>query len=67
MNPLRNDTHPLTRTARREEGQATAEYALVLLAAAALAGLLLAWASSTDGVDRLMNAVLDQLISDATS
>ncbi len=52
---------------RGEAGQATAEYALVLLAAAALAGLLLAWATSTDGVARLMNAVLDQLIDDATS
>ncbi len=48
-------------------GQATAEYALVILAAAGLAGLLLAWATSTDGVARLMNAVLDSLISDATS
>lgn len=48
-------------------GQATAEYALVMLAAAGLAGLLLAWATSTDGVARLMNAVLDSLISDAES
>ena len=45
-------------------GQATAEYALVMLAAAGLAGLLLAWATSTDGVARLMNAVLDSLIGD---
>ena len=48
-------------------GQATAEYALVMLAAAALAGLLVAWATSTDGVARLMNAVLDSLIGDVTS
>ena len=48
---------------RREElGQATAEYALVMLAAAALAGLLLAWASSSGGIDRLLNAVMDSLI-----
>ena len=47
-------------------GQATAEYALVLLAAAGLAGLLLAWATSTDGVARLMDAVLDTLIDQAT-
>jgi hypothetical protein len=44
-------------------GQATAEYGLVMLAAASLAGLLLAWAGSTDGVGRLMDAVLDSLIS----
>ena len=49
---------------RREAGQATAEYALVMLAAAALAGLLLAWASGTDGVGRLFDAVLDSLIGD---
>ncbi len=52
---------------RGSAGQATAEYALVMLAAAGLAGLLLAWATSTDGVARLMNAVLDSLISDAES
>ncbi|MCP3990432.1 MAG: DUF4244 domain-containing protein [Actinomycetia bacterium] len=48
-----------------ERGQATAEYALVMLAAAALAGLLLAWASSSGGVDRLLNAVMDTLIDQA--
>ncbi|MEM9565170.1 MAG: DUF4244 domain-containing protein [Actinomycetota bacterium] len=52
---------------RSDRGQATAEYALVLLAAAALAGLLLAWATSSDGIARLMDAVLDQLIGDVTS
>lgn len=54
------------RAARRSDaGQATAEYALVLLAAAGLAGLLVAWATSTDGIERLMNAVLDSLIAQA--
>jgi len=48
-----------------EAGQATAEYALVMLAAAALAGLLIAWAASTDGIGRLADAVLDSLIEDA--
>ncbi|MEL7207299.1 MAG: DUF4244 domain-containing protein, partial [Actinomycetota bacterium] len=37
-----------------ESGQATAEYALVMLAAAAVAGLLLAWASGTGGIGRLL-------------
>lgn len=50
---------------RSDAGQATAEYALVLLAAAGLAGLLVAWATSTDGIARLMNAVLDSLIAQA--
>ncbi len=48
-----------------EAGQATAEYALVMLAAAALAGLLIAWAASTDGISRLLDAVLDSIIADA--
>jgi hypothetical protein len=51
-----------TRNRRAERGQATAEYALVMLAAAALAGLLLAWASSSGGIDRLLDAVMDALI-----
>ncbi len=51
---------------RAERGQATAEYALVMLAAAALAGLLLAWAATTDGVERLANTVMDTIIGDAT-
>lgn len=45
-----------------ESGQATAEYALVILGAATLAGLVLAWASSTGRVSRLLNAVLDAVI-----
>ena len=49
---------------RAAAGQATAEYALVLLAAAGLAGLLLAWATSTDAISRLMDAVLESLIGD---
>lgn len=50
---------------RSERGQATAEYALVMLAAAAIAGLLLAWAASTDGIGRLLDAVMQSIISDA--
>lgn len=57
----------LLTAARDTAGQATAEYALVMLAAAGLAGLLLAWATSTDGVARLMDAVLDSLVGDVCS
>lgn len=46
-----------------QNGQATAEYALVMLAAAALAGLLLAWAAGTGGIGRLLDAVMDSLVS----
>ena len=54
---------PPDRRHHPESGQATAEYALVMLAAAALAGLLLAWASGTGGIGRLLDAVMDELIS----
>ena len=47
---------------RRDAGQATAEYALVLLGAAAIALLLLAWATETGAVGRLLDAVLDSIL-----
>lgn len=54
------------RTTRRrmaaEAGQATAEYALVLLGAAAIALLLAAWAAKSGAISRLFDAVVDQLI-----
>ena len=46
-----------------QRGQASAEYALVLLGAAAVALLVTAWASRTNRVGRLLDAVLDQLLS----
>lgn len=45
-----------------QRGQATAEYALVIVGAAALAGLLLAWAASTGRISQLLDAVLDSVI-----
>lgn len=49
---------------RGERGQATAEYALVLLGAAALALLLGAWAAKSGKVGELFDAVIGRLISD---
>lgn len=46
----------------RERGQATAEYALVIVGAATIAGLVLAWAASTGRVSKLLNTVLDSVI-----
>ncbi len=43
---------------RREAGQATAEYALVLLGAAAVALLIVAWATKSDLVGKLLDAVM---------
>lgn len=51
-------------TRRRERGQATAEYALVLLGAAAVALLLVAWATDTDAIGRLLDAVLESILGE---
>jgi len=45
-----------------DRGQSTAEYALVLLGAAAVAMLLVAWATKTDKVTRLLNSVVDRVL-----
>jgi Flp pilus assembly pilin Flp len=58
-----------TRFRRRladERGQSTAEYALVLLGAAGVALLLVAWATKTDKITRLLNSVLDQVLGQVT-
>ncbi|HVF32529.1 MAG TPA: DUF4244 domain-containing protein [Acidimicrobiales bacterium] len=46
-----------------EAGQATAEYALVLLGAAAIALLVVSWATKTNLVGRLLDVVFGQLTS----
>lgn len=46
----------------RQRGQATAEYALVIVGAATIAGLVLAWAASTGRISQLLDAVLDAVI-----
>ncbi len=50
---------------RPQRGQATAEYALVLLGAAAIALLLAAWAAKSGKIGQLFDAVVDQLIGKA--
>ena len=47
------------RIARSERGQATAEYALVLLGAAAVAVLLMAWAAKSGKIGELLDKVFD--------
>jgi fatty-acid desaturase len=49
---------------RAETAQTTAEYALVILGAAALAGLLITWAGS-GAVSRLFDTVLDRVLRSA--
>jgi hypothetical protein len=46
----------------REAGQTTAEYALVLLGAAAVALLVVTWASKTDAIGKLFDFVLGHVI-----
>ena len=52
----------LARCERAESGQTTAEYALVMLAAAAVAGLVLTWATKSHTISRLFDAVIGKLI-----
>jgi Flp pilus assembly pilin Flp len=52
----------LARLEHDESGQTTAEYALVMLAAAAVAGLVLAWATKSHTISRLFDAVIGKLV-----
>ncbi len=46
-----------------DRGQATAEYSLVILGAAAVALLVIAWATKTDKIAELLNKVIDKIIN----
>ena len=55
-------THALlTRVRHDERGQATAEYALVLLGAAAVALLIVGWATHTNLVGKLLDAIMNNI------
>jgi hypothetical protein len=56
-------TDRVRRRADDDRGQSTAEYALVLLGAAGVALLLVAWATKTDKVTRLLNSVIDRVLA----
>jgi len=49
-----------------ERGQATAEYALVIIAAAAVALALIIWATSTDLLPAFFSAVLKKVTAVAS-
>jgi hypothetical protein len=53
--------HPLE-IAGDESAQTTAEYALVILGAAAVAGALIAWAGGTDVIKSFFNKIFQQLM-----
>jgi Flp pilus assembly pilin Flp len=55
----------LVRICRDERGQSTTEYALVILGAAVIGLLVVAWATSGGGagqIGRLFNSVMDSVI-----
>jgi Flp pilus assembly pilin Flp len=54
-----------SRLIRREGGQTTAEYALVILAAAAVAVVLITWAHSSGKLPAFFNHVIDQVTGKA--
>ena len=52
---------------RKEEGQTTAEYALVILAAAAIAVVLITWAKSSGKLPAFFNTIIDDVTGNAAS
>jgi hypothetical protein len=63
--PVDRDGPATARRGRGDRGQATTEYALVLLAAALVALLVIAWATAGGGaakIGRLFDRVIDSVI-----
>jgi Flp pilus assembly pilin Flp len=60
--PARLSSHKSgARSLRRQEGQTTAEYALVILAAAAVAIVLIAWARSSGKLPAFFDKIIDEI------
>jgi Flp pilus assembly pilin Flp len=53
------------RVGAEEDGQSTAEYALVMLAAAAIALVLLAWARSSGKLPAFFDGIIDRIVGSA--
>jgi Flp pilus assembly pilin Flp len=49
-----------------ERGQTTAEYALVILAAAAIAVVLLAWARSSGKLPAFFDSIIDRIVGESS-
>ena len=52
---------PVVRAGLRQEGQTTAEYALVILAAAAVAVVLITWARSSGKLPAFFDKIIDDI------
>ena len=55
-------TRPQLFRRRRESGQTTAEYALVILGAAAIATLLITWAKGSGAISDLFDEVIGKIL-----
>ena len=67
---LRRITRPAAtprRFANDEEGQTTAEYALVILAAAAIAVVLIVWARSSGKLPAFFDRIIDSITNSGTN
>ena len=66
--PMYDDESPIPPRAWRaaDRGQTTAEYALVLVGAATIAMLVIAWAGSTSRIGGLLDAVMRSITSMVT-
>lgn len=53
---------PARRRSTGDDGQTTAEYALVLLGAAGIALLLVAWATKSGAVGKLFDTVMNDVV-----
>jgi Flp pilus assembly pilin Flp len=60
-------TTSFVRNLKEETGQTTAEYALVILAAAAIAVVLIAWAHSSGKLPAFFDNIIDSVIGDANA
>jgi Protein of unknown function (DUF4244) len=52
----------ILRVVRAEVGQTTAEYALVILGAAAIGALLIAWATKSHAIGKLFDEVIEKVL-----
>lgn len=55
-------TNPRAMRDAHEAGQTTAEYALIILGAAAIATLVITWATNSNAISRLFDIVIDRII-----
>jgi Flp pilus assembly pilin Flp len=52
----------LAQITRNEAGQSTAEYALVILGAVAIATLLITWATGSHAISQLFDSVIQKIL-----